>query len=234
MVAATDVNFMIRIAFFCGLTGAYLGFGTLIMAQDAPPAPVMYDVSINGENFRIEGNRVVQVDSKANPGTTYKVAIRVSPTQPLRLNTVQLEYPLPSAVTDDHGKELRTVQIKQMGFSMMIKDLGPAFDAKQVDKVLKMLLEFVTAPAKDQGATGVTTDEPVMRKYAHAAGPMAKIRYILPNAKDPNGEGEEHVALACVLTGPSFAVTLVIDCLKKNVDDVGPMISEMLNSIQAI
>ena len=54
--------------------------------------PLTYEVVINGETFRVEGNRRVKLESKEHPGTSYDVAVRVSPTQHRRLDSVELDY----------------------------------------------------------------------------------------------------------------------------------------------
>ena len=50
-----------------------------------PTPPVTYEVQINGESFPVEANRAVKVDSQEKPGVGYNVAVRVAPTQQVRL-----------------------------------------------------------------------------------------------------------------------------------------------------
>ena len=82
--------------------------------------PVNYEIQIDGESFQVEGNqRPVKVESKLKTGTTYTLAVRVAMTQPLRLNSVQMEYGMVAKVNDNKGKELRVVQITHdLGFGL--------------------------------------------------------------------------------------------------------------------
>ena len=96
-----------------------------------------YEVQIDGESFQVEGGqRPIKVESKLKKGTTYTLAVRVAMTQPLRLNSVQLEYGMWAKVIDNKGKDLRIAQIvHELGFSLAITDLGHALDAKHQDEL---------------------------------------------------------------------------------------------------
>ena len=68
-----------------------------------------YEVQIDGESFQVEGGqRPIKVESKLKKGTTYSLAVRVSMTQILRLNSVQLEYGMWAKVIDNKRKDLRS------------------------------------------------------------------------------------------------------------------------------
>jgi hypothetical protein len=226
---------VVRISLFGAMIGSWLACATLGWAQPSPPTPTTYEIFINGESFRVEANRQVTLESKTSPGTQYKVALRVAPTQPLRLNSLQLEYPFPAKVTDDRNADVRTVELAyETGFSITIRDLGQVLDAKEAEKMLKMHTDAIQSTTKVQKAKDFSASEPVSRKYANATALRTTVQYKLANPKDPEGEDEEHVVLVCVLTGSNFSATLVIDCLKKNAAEVGPMVMDMLNSVQAL
>ena len=65
--------------------------------------PVMYEVQINGETFRVEGNRQSVVTSTSDPKVKWPHLYCVDPVQLLRLNKVQLEYESPASIEDDRG-----------------------------------------------------------------------------------------------------------------------------------
>ena len=69
--------------------------------------PSTYEVQINGENFLVEANRQVKLESRAKPGVSYTVAIRLARRSACRLNTIQFEYDLPAKVKSTPGETAR-------------------------------------------------------------------------------------------------------------------------------
>ena len=113
-------------------------------ADDPSSPPTMYQLWINGETFHLELNRPANVVSKAKPDTKYALRLQVGRTQLLRLNKVQLEYEMPAKVSDDRGRQQRTVQIKhELGFSIQLTDLGRLLDAKAQEERLKLLTDSI-------------------------------------------------------------------------------------------
>jgi len=201
-----------------------------IQAQSASvPAPLTYEVQINGENFLVESNRVVKLDSKKKPDTHYTVAVRVSPTQQMRLNTIEFDYELPAKVTENGGRrENRSVRLEhELGFSVLLTDLGKQNDAKTAEGTLKMLTDSVVAALHDEKAIDINTTESHERTFAHASARGATIRY--KDAKDFH-----HVCLVYVLSGPSFSASCVVEYLENDADDVLPLIKKTLDSIRGV
>ena len=90
---------------------------------------------INGEIFLIEANRLHKLSSKQKPGVAYEVALRVAPTQQLKLNSVQFEYDRLGTVEDDRGPLRRTVRLThELGFSMLITELGGPLKPEDQDE----------------------------------------------------------------------------------------------------
>src|SRR5271157_751615 len=116
-----------RRAWISGFFGVALASGSHpVFAQpSADDPPVTYEVQIDGESFQVDGGqRPIKVESKLKKGTTYALAVRVAMTQPLRLNSVQLEYGMWAKVIDNKRKDLRVAQIvHELGFSLEITDL---------------------------------------------------------------------------------------------------------------
>ena len=95
----------------------------------APVPPSRYELIVNGESFQVEANRQVKLQSKQKPGTTYTVALRVAPTQVLRLNHVQFSYDWLAEVTDDRGRRQRRARLShELGYSLLITDLGDSIE----------------------------------------------------------------------------------------------------------
>ena len=119
MPRAAAIGFLIT-AILATLPAAWAG-----PASTAPP--VTYEVQINGESFPVEANRVVKVESKQKPGVSYNVAVRVAPTQQVRLNTIQFEYELPAKVEDSGKRENRSARLThELGFSILLERPWPA------------------------------------------------------------------------------------------------------------
>ena len=195
-------------------------------ASTAPP--VTYEVQINGESFLVEANRVVKVESKEKPGVSYNVAVRVAPTQRVRLNTIQFEYELPAKVEDNGKRENRSARLThELGFSILLSDLGQPLEPKAQEATLKMLVDSVTAELREEKATGIDVSAPHQRTFDGSAARGVTIRY--RDAKDFG-----HVYLLYVLTGPTFAATCVVEYLDRDSEDVLPLVKKTLDSVRAI
>ena len=149
------------LAFFLAVVAA-TGSRPASAQPGAGDTPLTYEVQIDGESFEVEGGRPpIKVESKLKKGTTYTLALRVAMTQPLRLNSVQLEYGMSAKVADDKGKDLRIAQIDhEIGFSLEITDLGQALDAKHQDELLKTIADAAVKRFTDSKATGLKRAEP--------------------------------------------------------------------------
>jgi hypothetical protein len=200
--------------------------GALASAQPGPSdMPTTYDVIINGEAFRVEGNRTAKLQSKEKPGVTYEIAIRVSPTQRVRLNTVEFEYELPAKISDDRGKVQRTVQVRhELGVNVLITDLGGPLPAKSEAAVLKALTESLSDSFRKENATDLEVT-PSRGKFEGASGLGSKIHY-----KDASDRG--HTCFAYVLSGEKFTLTCVVQYLDSDSEDILPLLKRMFNSFR--
>lgn len=187
-----------------------------------------YEVQINGESFLVEGNRAVRLASKEKPGLSYDVAIRVSPTQRIRLNTIQLDYELPAKVEENGKRENRSLRLThELGFSVLLTDLGQPLEPKAQEATLKMLVETVTGTLKDANATGIEIGEPHHRRFGGSAARGVTVRY-----RDAKELG--HVYLMYLLTGTTFTASCVAEYLDQDSDDVLPLIKKTLDSVRAV
>ncbi|MGO8690482.1 MAG: hypothetical protein ACLQLG_12740 [Thermoguttaceae bacterium] len=201
------------------------GRGAAAAEQAVPALPTTYEVLINGESFRVEADRATKVQSAKKPGVSYELAVRIAPTQVLRLNTVGLEYDMPANVFDDRGARQRTIEIRhQLGFNVLLTDLGGPLEAKDQDEVLKSRIDAVVKLHHDEKPE---VGKPFQAKFAGAAGQGTIVRY-----KDARGVG--HSCVVCVLGGPNFSVACVIEYHDDDRKDVMPTIARILDSLRGL
>jgi len=195
----------------------------------ASDPPVTYEVQIDGESFQVEGNqRPIKVESKLKKGTTYALAVRVAMSQPLRLNSVQLEYGMWAKVVDNKGKDLRIAQIvHELGFSLAITDLGHALDAEHQDKLLKALADDAVKRFTDRKAVELTRTDPKSQKFGVSDGKWLKIKY-------NDSEGVARSCMVFVLSGEKYTVSAVAEFRDQDQEDVGAWVMNALRSIRPL
>jgi len=190
--------------------------------------PSVYELLINGESFQLQANRLVKLQSKKKPGVSYDVALRVAPTQRLRLNTVQFDYDWLAKVEDDRQKQQRTARLShELGFSVLITDFGTPLDSKSRDEALKILTDSVTESYRQLKVTDLAVDKPHQRKFGEADGRGVVFRY-----RDEQQFG--HTCLVYVITGPKFAVSCVVQYLDDDFEDVRSLLLKTLNSFRPL
>jgi hypothetical protein len=221
-------NPMLRTAAIRLLITMALTTGPEVWAQSTAAVPAStYEVQINGESFEIEANRVVKLESKEKPGVSYQVAVRVAPTQRIRLSNAEFEYELPAKVEDDGKRGSRSIRLThELGFSLLLSDLGPSLEPEAQKETLKMLVESVTSALGEEKAAAIDVSEPHERTFAGSAARGITIRY--RDAKDFG-----HVCLLYVLTDPNFAVSCVVEYLDNDGEDVLPLVKKTLDSVRA-
>lgn len=190
--------------------------------------PSSYEVQINGETFRVEANRQVKLESKTKPGVAYTVAIRLAPTQRVRLNSVDFDYDLPAQVKADARGENRTARLThELGFSVLLCDLGRSLDSKAQEQTLQTLAKSVSASLREAKVKGLEVSETHQRSFDGLAARGETVRY-------RDAKGLEHVYLLYVLSGPTCAATCVVEYLEHDSDDVLPLIKRILDSVRPI
>ena len=117
------------------------------------------------------------------------------------------------------------MQIKhQLGFSILLTDLGGPLEAKDQTDALKARIDAIVKLYHDAKPT---VGKPYPLKFAGGAGQGTNVRY-----KDSQGRG--HTCLVSVLGGPKFSVACVIQYLDEDQKDALPSIKKILNSLEAI
>jgi hypothetical protein len=199
-------------------------------AQPSPnDPPLTYEVQIDGESFQVEGNqRPIKLESKLKPGTTYSLALRVSMTQVLRLNSVKLQYGMSAKVDDNKGKEIRVAHINhELGFGVTITDVGAAFPADREDELLKLAAEDVAKRYTENKAQDVVTSAAKTQKFGQSNGKWLKV-----TCKDAGGEARS--AMIFVLSGDKYTVSAVAEYRDKDFEDVMPWVRDAICSIQPL
>jgi hypothetical protein len=217
-------RFVVLVAVAASLVG-----GSLADAQPPAVAPsTVYEVQINGESFLVEANRQTKLESKEKPGVRYDVAVRIAPTQGVRLNSIQFDYELPAKVEVDAGRDRHSARlIHELGFSLLIGDLGRSLDAKGQQETLESLLQSVTSTLRDAKVEGLDVTKPHERKFGESSARGITVRY-----RDSKGAGR--VCLVYVLSGPNYAATCVADFLDNDGDEVLPLLKKTLDSVRPV
>ena len=189
--------------------------------------PVMYEVQINGETFRVEGNRQAVVSSTSNPKIKYQLAVRVDPVQILRLNKVQLEYENPVTIDDDKGTDVRCAHVNHKdGYTLSVIDPGQKFEKKQQSDALDVLTKSTTERLTAKKFTNIVDGKPLNAKFGDTSGPWRMIHF-----KDE--AGKPGTCMLFVLTGESFTVSCVGEFLDEQANDAKPWIGNAVKSLSA-
>jgi len=220
---------MIRHAAFSLTAGALLGLPLAAGAQPGSATPPLtYELIINGESFLIEANRLVKLQSKQSPETSYQVALRVAPTQRLRLNSVQLEYDWLAKVEDDRKPRQRSVRLThELGFSMLITDLGQELPPDALSEALKIVTDSVTQSFRRLKIANLEVGDPRESGFAGTTGMGVMIRY-------RDEQDLDHTCLVYVLTGPKFAVSCVVQYVNRDFEDAKPLLKKTLDSFRPL
>ena len=209
----------------------------VLQAEPAPPEerravrpadPVRYDLLLNGESFSLEANRAVTLNSEEHPGTTYEVALRIAQLQPLRLNSVELEYDRGFAVTDDRGTDVRTTTFEHnLGFGLTLTDYGAPLPADAVATVLETHRELREKLYRGASATDIKVSQPFKKKLGHATAQGVTV-----TCTDDDGFGL--TSLVMVVEGESFCGACLVEYFDADKEDALPLVERLLDSIQAL
>ena len=220
---------MVRTIVFLVMLTAMLAGSAVAWAQPGSDVrPSMYELVIDGERFLVEANRLIKLKSQKNPNTGYDVALRIAPTQRLRLNSVQFDYDWLSRVQDDHGRDRRTARLAhELGFTMLITDMGQPLAAEATEKALKIVVDSVAETFTGLDVKDLEVGQPRNRMFTGTSGRGVVVRY-----RDEQESG--HTCLVYVLNGSSFAVSCVIQYVDDDLDDVKLLIKKTLDSFRPL
>lgn len=210
------------------LAAALLPFGQDALADPADSSPPLtYELMINGESFLIQADRQQRLESRQSPGTSYEVALRIALSQPVELNSVRLDYPWPAKVEDDHGQPQRTIRIRhELGYTLLLTDLGQPLEAGAEDDALKTLSDSVVKGLRQSGIEQIQVAQPHSHRFPSAAGRGVVIRY--------RGGDYDQTCMVYLLTGKQFAASCVVQYFDRDADNVLPGIRKIIDSIRPL
>jgi hypothetical protein len=201
-------------------------YGVPAAGQAPDPPLARYEISINGEHFTVDGDRVTKLKSSENPKTTYEVAVRLAQLQRWKLNNAQFDYDKGFSVSDDLKSPLRTATLKHgLGFVMTVSDLGAVMTAEAQDRNLTQLADRLVNSYHAAKATAVDVTEPQRKKLGSSDVSGVTIRY-----DDADGVG--HITLCYFVTGEAFTCSSTVQCLEADRDDVMPLVRPTLESFR--
>lgn len=199
-----------------------------LAGEDAGSAapPLTYELVINGESFLVEADQLVKLKSREKPGVTYEVALRIALQQRVRLTTFRFVYDWPAKVSETR-RPYRMVRIQhELGYTMLIADLGRALDSARQDETLKVVRESTVEGLQRAGMKEITVTELPRHEFAGSVG-----RGVTVHCRDDKGFG--HTSLVYVIGGESFAGYCVVEYLDADQANVLPRVQKTLDSVQA-
>jgi hypothetical protein len=201
------------------------------MQPSSPPSqalPLLYELMIDGECFLVELDQVVKLSSKQQPAKSYQVALRVAPTQRLRLGGFQFDYDRHAKVQTSEGQGRPSARLThELGFSLIVSDLGGPLNDNGLDEVMSVIAESVTETFQQKKAAKLEASPPQKKKFAGSSGREVVVRCV-------DAEGFGHIARAYVLVGPTFTTACIVNYLEQDAEDVLPLIQRTLDSITAL
>jgi hypothetical protein len=181
---------------------------------------------IDGESFLVDLDKQVTVEAQDKPEVKHRVALRVAMQQRVELNTLRFQYEMPATLTDDQGKSERTARLRhELGFLLLITDLGPPLEAAVQDSALKVLTEPITKNLEESHFKNIEVAKPHRGKFTGCQGPGVKIHY-------QDRQDYDQTCFAYVLIGPTFTCSCFIQFFDKDKERVFPLIKTILNSIE--
>lgn len=194
-------------------------------AAKAQEPTVRYELSINGENFTVDSDRIAKLRSTTKPGTVYEVGIRLAQSQPWTLNSAQFEYHVGCTVSDDRQSPVRTAIFKHdLGWVMTVTDLGGPMPPENQDKTLQLLVGSVQKSI-DPSAARKEVGKPAVRTIG-----MNMVRGVTILYDDKDGVG--HSSLIYLVTGDGFACSCIVQVLDADRENALPLITATLESFR--
>lgn len=195
-------------------------------SSDSPP--LVYDLLINGESFTVEANRRTTLKSQTKPGVTYDVAIQIAMQQQVKLDRLVFDYEWPAAVQESRRNKQRTVQIRhELGFTVLLTDLGPALDAKSQEEALKITTDSMTESLRESGVKNLEVGSPRDWKFTNTVGRGVRLHYEDQQATAQTG-------LVFLLGGANFSASCIVQYFDASTDNVLPRVKKILDSIRAV
>ena len=194
-------------------------------AQAADEAVPRFDVSINGENFRVEGGHINRLESREHPGTTFRVAVQLARLQHCRLGNVQFDFQREFQLDFERSGNSATLK-HPLGFAAIISDLGGPLPADQRKSTLTRLVDAtrrVLESTTSEKCTVSPAQDQAVRDY--------KITGVTLSVA---GEDQlTHSAIVYLVTGQKFTCSCLIQFRETDRDDVIDILDPTLESFRS-
>jgi hypothetical protein len=210
--------------------------GCLLLASLARPAraddpaagePPRFDVSINGENFIVEGGRLTRLKSTAHPGTEYRIAVQLAQMQHWKLNSLQFDYQSGFEVTDDGKPVSRTATLRHsLGFVVAITDFGGPLPTKSTADALKLLVDSVQKSLADSGAKDLKVGKTQRSKLGSNTVDSVALRYL-------GADGAGRSSTVYLVTAEKFACSCLLQCQDEDRKEAVDLVKSSLESMAA-
>jgi hypothetical protein len=185
-----------------------------------------YELMINGESFLVEADQLVRVESRDKPGVVYDVALRIAPKQRVRLSSVQFEYLWPADVELERQGASHSARIRhELGYSVLITDLGARLEEDTAKKALDILRESTVESLTGSGALNIEVSKDHERRFGHSDGLGLTIKY-------QDEQEVDHTCLVYVLSGESFSCSAILHYLDRAAGHVLSQMKATLDSIR--
>ncbi len=200
--------------------------GSLTSGQAAEVvSPTTFELAIDGEVFEVSLGKLATLKSDKQPGFQHQISLRIATWQHLKLNTVQLGYERGCRVTDDLRQGARTATLgHDLGFTMIVGDLGGAIDLADRPKVLRLLVERMVRSFRPQ-----TEQEPAVSKIARAAFDGMSGRVVSIQYRDV--DGFHRTCVVYLLVDNDHACSCIVQYLDEDAVVIAPLVKQILDSI---
>ena len=183
---------------------------------------------INGEMFTVEANRRAKLKSQTKPGVAYDVAIQIAMEQQVRLDRLRFTYEWPATVQESRRNGQRTVRIRhELGFTVIITDLGPAMDAKGQAELLRILTASMSETLQESEVKKLETAAP--REWKFTNPPVAAF-----NSAMKTNRQLRKPPWFLVLSDPNFTASCIVQYFDGNAENVLPGSAEIVDSIRGL
>lgn len=191
---------------------------------------VLYELMINGETFLLEANRVVKLQSKLHPQTTYEVGLRISPIQYHRVGRIRVGYDLRTKLHKDGPPEPQSVRlVHPKGANILITELGNALAPGDRERALRLLTE---AMVQTYRARQISEAKLQLIRLQTLFLPAAEARGVEIRYQD--AKGLEHRCLIYLIVGKGFSCSCIVEYLHADAQEVLPIVKRTLDSIQPV
>lgn len=190
--------------------------------------PTTYELSINGEVFQVELGKPTTVKSQDQPGVDYKLSLGVAPEQSIRLETVQFDYARTCRALETRGQGAPTATLSNdLGFTMIITDLGGMIDTADRSPVMKLLVErMVRSFIPTADGTPVVSEEKKV-SFDGLSGNVVSIQY-------RDKDGYDRTCVVYLLADDTHACSCIVQYLNENAVAIAPVVQKTLDSIRPV